>query len=118
MSDEREGVLEKIGLYGRVAAKKPYLNKLQIRKRIAFCQAYKHWNDDMWQNVVFMDEARIEMKPQLHEYVRRPLGKRFWKLFITETVKFGGGSITVWGAIKANGDRMLVKCQGMVGRFC
>ena len=48
--------------------------------------------------MVFTDEARVEMKPRLREYVRRPLG----------------GSFTVWGAIKANGDRMLFKCQGMV----
>lgn len=38
------------------------------------------------------------------------MGCRFLNRYVTKTVKYGGGSIMVWGAIKGDGSRILIKC--------
>jgi len=109
-----KAILRKYGLYGRVAAKKPLLTKRHKETRLSWCYAYKHWTAAMWKKIVFTDEAKIELKPRVRKFVRRPVGTRFLDKFTTKTLKFGGGAIMVWGAIKGNGDRKLIKCEGNV----
>ena len=54
-----------------------------------------------WNDVIFGDENRLKLlSRRRREYVRRPQGSRCNPKYTTKTVKFGGKSIMVWGAIK------------------
>ena len=51
-------VLRNFGLVGRIAAKKPLLNKKQIQKRNHWCKSYSALSVIDWKNVIFSDESR------------------------------------------------------------
>lgn len=104
-------ILIKYGLFGRIAAKKPKLNICQIKNRLRWCKDYSKVSSTFWSNVIFSDECRIELYQKRTEYVRRPINSRYLPKYTTKTVKFGGKSIMIWGAIKENGERYLVKAN-------
>jgi hypothetical protein len=41
----------------RVAAKKPLLTDLMVKKRLHFCRKYKEWKEHDWRNVMYSDES-------------------------------------------------------------
>ena len=103
-------ILRKYGLLGRIAARKPFLTKVHILRRKKWCLLYKRLEQSFWDNVIYSDECRLEMHPRRREYVRRPANTRYHERFTSKTVKHGGMSIMVWGAIKSDGSRTLVRC--------
>ena len=103
-------ILRMSGLHGRVAAKKPLLNRRHIQRRLLWCKSYLKMNVKSWENFIFSDEARIELYSRRRLYIRRPIGQRFRPRYTLKTVKFGGPSILVWGAIKGDGTKILCKC--------
>ena len=108
--DTVKRVLRNAGLFGRMAAMKPLLNKRQIQKRCQWCKLYSEFGVNDWKNIIFSDESRIERHSMRRRYVRRPLHQRFQPRYTIKTVKYGGFSILVWGAIKGDGSRMLIRC--------
>lgn len=102
-------ILKKNGLFGRVAANVPFLNKIQTRKRLNWATNYGAWTQFQWNNVIFSDESSIQLKPTLRVHVRRMNSYRHKKIYTLKTVKHGGKSLMVWGAIKANGERILIR---------
>jgi transposase len=107
-------ILRKYGLFGRVSAKKPLLLKRHKDKRLMWCKRYLRWSSQDWQKVIFSDECRVELISRRRQYVRRPKGTRFNERYTLKTTRFGGKSLMLWGAIKANGQRSLVRCVGNV----
>ena len=97
-----KGILRKYGLFGRVSAKKPRLNMSQIKKRLSWCKDYSKVDSAFWTNVIFSSRRN---------YVRRPKNTRFLSKYVTSTTKFGGKSIMVWGCIKENGERYLIRAN-------
>ena len=97
------------GLFGRVAAKKLLLSNVNINKRLRWCKAYKPLGMDEWKNVLFTDECRIEIFIGRRKFVRRLIGQRFNHRYTCKTVRHSF-SILVWGLIKGDDSRMLVKC--------
>jgi transposase len=86
----------------RHAARKPLLNKLQLKKRIAFCKKYKNWTVQQWRNVMFSDESTF-CQFGTHVYrVRRPAGMRYDQRFTIPTMKHPQ-KIMVWGCFSAHG---------------
>lgn len=103
-------VLRRSGLIGRIAAKKPFLTKKQIQRRYQWCKAYSGFSAMEWKNVIFTDESKIERHSRRSRYVRRQLNHRFHTRYTIKTVKYGGFSVMVWGAIKGDGSRKLIRC--------
>lgn len=103
-------ILNKNNLFGRLAAKKPLLTSKHIHNRFHWCKQYQTFTGDMWKNVIFSDECRIEMYQKSRLHVRRPRNDRFNHRYTLKTVKYGGFSVMVWGAIKGDGSRILFKC--------
>jgi len=108
--DTVKRVLRNSGLFGRIAAQKPLLNKIQIKNRLQWCKSYSGWRVIDWKNVIFSDESKIQRYPESKRHVRRPINKRYDSKYTMKTVKYGGYSVMVWGAIKGDGSRMLIRC--------
>ncbi|GFU94529.1 transposable element Tc1 transposase [Trichonephila clavipes] len=66
--------------------------------RLQWCRAHRHWTLDMWKTVLWSDESRFSVWQLVGRvWVGRMPSERFFSDCIVPTVKFGGGSIMVWG---------------------
>jgi len=65
------------GLRAHRPAKKPLLNLIQRRKRVAFCKKYLNWTADDWKSVMFSDESSITQFGVNTMFVRRPSGEHY-----------------------------------------
>ena len=86
------------------------LNDRYVRNRINWCKSYAKVRTFFWNDVIFSDESRLELFFRRREYVRRPTGLWFKDRYITKTVKFGEQSLMLWGAIKKDRSRILIRC--------
>lgn len=103
-------ILQKYGLFGRICAKKPLLSTLHRKTRLRWCRAYKEFTSSQWNEVIFSDECRIGLINQSKKVVRRPINSRYNQRYTMKSLKFQGGSIMVWGAIKSTGERIIKLC--------
>lgn len=103
-------VLHKFNLFGRKSARKPLLSKRQKLNRKRWCEQYLSWNSENWTNVIFTDEAAVQLYNTRRVLVWRPKYTRFNSQYTWKTVKFGYKTLLVWGAIKSHGKRILVRC--------
>ena len=100
------------GLYSASKIKKPLLTKIQKKKRLDFANAHISWTTSDWRQVVFSDESKINRN---WSDGRRWCWKKKNSLdenSVSGTLKFGGGSIMVWGCITAEGPGYLTKIEG------
>ncbi|KAK3553721.1 hypothetical protein QTP70_007583 [Hemibagrus guttatus] len=105
--------LGKNGLHGRVPRRKPLLSKNNIKARLSF--ARKHLDDpqDFWENTLWTDETKIELFGRsVSHYIWRKSNTTFQKNNIIPTVKYGGGSVMVWGCFAASGPGRLAVING------
>jgi len=103
-------ILRRYGLLGRIAAKKPFLTKKHVMRRHKWCLDYYKLDVSFWDDVIFTDECRLELHPRRRQYVRRPANTKYLERYTAKTVKHGGKSLMVWGAIKSNGSRTIIRC--------
>jgi len=103
-------ILRRYGLFGRIAARCPYFSKKQIKNRLNWCKLYKRLHPSFWQGVIFSDESHITLHCDSRKYVRRPENSKYEHRYASPVVKYGGKSIMIWGAIKYDGSRLLVRC--------
>ena len=106
-------VLKNAGLQAMKKRKKPKLSAKNIKERLEFAKCYKDWTVDDWKHVVWSDETKINRfcfdgyswcwildknNPQLQH--------------ILQTVKYGGGSIMIWGCMTAYGPGFMCQIHG------
>lgn len=107
--------LHEVGLYGRVAARKPLLRPENIRKRLKWAKEHRNWTVDQWKQVMWTDESKFEIfGSKRRTYCRRRPGERHKPECIQPTTKFGGGSVMVWGCFSYDGVGALVKIDGIM----
>ena len=63
-----------------------------------------------WNHVIFSDECILEMIPNRRRLVRRRNGERLQYTMVRHTMKYGRYAIMLWGAIKGDWSRALLKC--------
>ncbi|KAL0164294.1 hypothetical protein M9458_003174, partial [Cirrhinus mrigala] len=105
--------LGKNGLHGRFPRRKPLLSKKNIKARLNF--AKKHLNDcqDFWENTLWTDKTKVELfGRRVSRYIWRKSNTAFQKKNIIPTVKYGGGSVMVWGCFAASGPGRLAVIDG------
>ncbi|KAK3510334.1 hypothetical protein QTP70_002516, partial [Hemibagrus guttatus] len=100
----------KNGLHGRVPRRKQLLSKKNIKARLSF--ARKHLDDpqDFGENTLWTDETKIGRS--VSHYFWCKSNTAFQKKNIIPTVKYGGGSVMVWGCSTASGPRRLAVING------
>lgn len=109
--------LRSAGLFGRIAAKKPYLKPINQLKRLKWAKAHKDWTKEQWKKVLFTDESKFEIfGSKRRSYVRRMPGERMSMECIQPTVKHGGGSVMVWGCFGGNKTGDLIQIEGIMDK--
>jgi transposase len=105
--------LHAAGLRAYTKQKKPRLTAAHRAARLQWAEQHQHFTAEDWQRVIFSDEALVFRVgggarewtwcyPAAHLPARR----------VTETLKFGGGSIMVWAAISYHGLHNVVGIPG------
>jgi hypothetical protein len=95
-------------MYGRVGARKPLLRKENVAKRLKFALEHKDWTKEQWSKVLWSDESKFELfGTKRRTFVRRMPHERFKKNCVIPTVKHGGGSVMIWGAMCSKGTEQL-----------
>lgn len=101
------------GLSARVAKKKPLLTDVHRQKRLDFARAHADWTWVDLSSVLWTDESRFTLfESDGRVYVRRRLHEEYKNCCIVPTVKFGGGGVTVWGAMSYRGTGLMKRIEG------
>ena len=91
------------GLKSQRLKKTPLLLKWHRDERLKFIRQHKEKENSFWERVLWIDETKIELFGHNHRnYVWRKDGAYSPKNTVS-TVKFGGGSIMIWGCFSAKG---------------
>ena len=110
--------LHEIGFYGRVARKKPFVNKVNRAKRIAYAKTMMKMPFDYWKNVLWSDESKFNLfRSDGKTMVWRTPTEAFDPNCIVPTVKYNGGSVMVWGCFAHCGVGFLHFIDGIMDRF-
>ncbi len=81
----------------------------------AIIHKWKHLDDpqDFWENTLWTDETKVELFGRcVSHYIWRKSNTAFQKKNIIPTVKYGGGSVMVWGCFSASGPGRLAVING------
>lgn len=92
---------------------KPLLNARNVKKRLEWCQAHRHWTLEDWKRVVWSDETKINRfnsDGRVWAWIRD--GTHLKPQHVKMSVKHGGGSIMLWSAITYAGTGWLCKIDG------
>ena len=87
---------KKAGYNARTARKKPFVNKINRKKRIDFANEYKNKTNEFWDKVIFSDESKYNIfgSDGRHLVWRKNLEELNPKN-TRKTVKHGGGGVMV-----------------------
>ena len=96
--------LKEQGLKAAKMAKKPLLQKRHIKERLNFAKKYESWTVEDWKRVIFSDETKINrFGSDGVRWCWKKQGTSIKPQHVQGTVKFGGGSLMLWGCMTAHG---------------
>ena len=96
-----------------MAAAKPLISLKNKKKRLEFAREPQTWTQEQWNRVHFSDESKFNVfGNDGQRFVWRQSGERLSPQCVKKTVKFGGGSVMVWGMMSAAGVGPIVRVQG------
>ena len=105
--------LKETSLKAVVKKKQPLLTIAHKKRRLAFALKYQHWTVEDWKRVIWSDETKINrIGSDGQEYVWKKKEEGLTSREVKGTVKFGAGSLMVWGCIGWNGVRVLSEVEG------
>ena len=89
---------------GKKRVKKPYLTKRHKALRLAFARKYEHWTHADWGRVLFTNETKIcRFESNGSRWVWVDFGEELSERNTQGTLKYGGGSIMIWGCMMEHG---------------
>ena len=104
--------LQEIELFNRTPRKKPPVSSKNKKKRLEFANRYVIWTYENWAKVFFSDESNFNLFG--NDGKKKPIGERLNAKCTKKTVKFGGGSVIVFGMFSSQGTSPLVRLQTRV----
>lgn len=106
------------GYHYRIPRKKPLISEKNRKLRLEFAKKHINKGMDFWKLVLFTDESKYNIfgYDGKAKVWRKPNTAMDPKNLIP-TVKHGGGSVMVWGAVAASGVGNLVFVEGNMNRF-
>ena len=108
--------LQEIGLFNRIPRKKPLVSSKNKKKRLEFANRYVIWTYENWAKVFFSDENKFNLfgNDGKKNNVKRRISERLSAKCTKKTVKFGGGSVMIFGMFSYQGTTPLVRLQTRV----
>jgi hypothetical protein len=104
--------LHVMGYYAFASCRKPLVSRINQINRLIWAKMRKTWVDE-WLNVIWSDESRFKLfKSDGRIWTWRKPGHRYDCQHLIPTVKFGGGSVMVWGCFSWWGLGPLVTIEG------
>jgi len=103
------------GLVSKKRQKKPLITPSQLRARKIFYKTYKNYSYSDFKNFIFSDESSFQVRSS--SYQKTFYGSRGSISPVKSqirTLKFGGGSLMVWGYITFQGVGRLYRINGTV----
>ena len=112
--------LREAGFKGRVARKKPYVDKTNRMKRIPHAKKYREQPLCFRDQVLWTDESKFNLfESDERIVVRRTAQEAFDPRCTIPTVKHRGGNVKCWDCISSSGVGNLVFIDGnMTGEVC
>jgi Transposase/DDE superfamily endonuclease len=105
--------LKAAGLRAAVRLRKPLLSAHHRKERLDFALAHQHWTVEDWKQVIWSDETKVNhMGSDGKHWVWKRPGQGVSGRTINPTVKFGGGSIMIWGCILWDGPGFACRIDG------
>src|SRR4029434_11053563 len=99
-------------LFGRVARKKPLLS---INNKLQRLQFVKCKSDFQWDRVKWSDETKIKLFGNKHQkWVWRRQKDSHTEKHLILSVKYGGGSLMLWGCFSSKSPGHLVRIHGIM----
>ena len=93
--------------------KKPLLKPHHIRACMDFAEKHIDWTVDDWKRVIWSDETKINrIESDGKHWVWKKQGEKLSKRLVDETVKFGGGSLMMWGCMSWEGVGYATRIDG------
>lgn len=109
--------LRSAGFKATVKKKKPRLTKKQRKDRLDFAVAHQFWTPDDWKCIVWSDEAKINrFQSDGRSWTWKPKGQGLIDREVTETLKFGGGRIMIWGCMLWEGKGDMCKIDSTMDK--
>ncbi|CAK9801095.1 Transposable element Tc1 transposase [Anthophora plagiata] len=88
--------LHNVGLCGRTARKRPFINERNRLKRLEFAKAYVDKPLEFWKHVIFSDESKFNLsEADGKKFVWRRSNTEWQQKNLQTTVKHGGGHVMV-----------------------
>ncbi|KAI4898095.1 hypothetical protein NFI96_001758 [Prochilodus magdalenae] len=97
-------------LYGRVMQRKPFLHPHHKQSHLRYAKAHLDKPASFWNKVLWTDETKIELFGHNNgRYAWRKKNTALQEKHLLPTVKFGAGSIMLWGCVASTGTGNLVE---------
>jgi transposase len=105
--------LSQTGMKAVVKRKRPFLSKRHRRERLDFAIEHQHWTVEDWKKVVWSDETKINrLGSDGRKWVWKKAGEGLSDRLVQGTMKFGGGSLMMWGCMLWDGAGYACKIDG------
>ena len=96
-----------------VKKKRPFLSKKHRKERMDFALAHQDWTVEDWKKVVWSDETKINrFGSDGRKWVWKKAGEGLSDRLVQGTMKFGGGSLMMWGCMLWEGVGYACKIDG------
>ncbi|CAF3569100.1 unnamed protein product, partial [Rotaria sp. Silwood2] len=101
------------GYRGCVARRKPLIKKSSRWRRVIWARKHQMKNKEFWHSILWSDESKFNLfGSDGRQIVWRQPQESMKRECLKPTVKYGGGSVMVWGCMAANGVGNLVLIDG------
>jgi transposase len=105
--------MKEMGMKAVVKKKRPLLSQKHRRARLDFAVAHRDWTLEDWKKVVWSDETKINcLGSDGRKWVWKKAGEGLSDRLVEGSLKFGGGSLMMWGCMLWEGVGYGCKIDG------